>query len=48
MIYFAVACAVFAILFCVAAVVSERWTPLVGVGGLLLLFAIGQMVFGHP
>ena len=41
---FAIALAVFAAAFVVTAIVSERLTPLVGIGGLLALLALAAMV----
>lgn len=43
--YFAAACVVFVVLFCTVAYVSEKHTPAVGIGGLLLLLALGELIF---
>ena len=45
MVYFVIACVVFVTTFCAVAFASYKHTPAIGVGGLLLLLALGELVF---
>ena len=39
---FIVACILYLAVFAAVAVISEKYTPLVGIGGLLVLLALGR------
>jgi len=45
MAFFVIACIVFAVIFCAVAFASYKYTPAVGIGGLLLLLALGELIF---